>query len=262
MSQFFNRRSKLILGVGFVLTLIATAPAREIVSAVGLERFGVYLSGTSGYWHRGHSESMQVQLPEYAVRIDSVQWNLSLWRIFLGQIAADINAEFAGKPVTFFVVQSLFGQTQIRELSLELGSRELQPLLQSLIVPLRGDLQAQNINLIYKDGWITAASGKLQLRKVSATMPAATISAGSVLLNLSTPETSAEQGAPLWLTIESYQGAYGLSGRAEILPDRKYRLDLASEPDGTIEPMILQQMGMIFGPPTQGKYRFEYGSSF
>lgn len=262
MKQFFSRRSKLILGVGFVLTLIATAPAREVISALGLDRFGIYLSGTSGVWHKGQSESLQVQLPEYAIRIDSVQWRLSVWRLLLGQAAADINGTFAGKPVQFFVVQSLFGQTQLRDLSLELGSEELQPLLRALIVPLRGTLQAQNINLIYKAGWIKAASGKLQLRNISASMPAATINAGSLLLNLSMPETSDNQGAPLRLTIESYQGAYGLSGNAEVLPNREYRLNLASEPDGTIEAMILQQMGMLFGPPTQGKYRFDYGSSF
>ncbi|MFK7731601.1 MAG: type II secretion system protein N [Pseudomonadales bacterium] len=262
MNQFFSRRSKLILSVGFVLTLIATAPAREVISAIGLDRFGVYLSGTSGVWHKGKSESLEIQLPQFAVRINSAQWDLSIWRLLLGQVAADINGEFAGKPVQFFFVQSLFGQTQLRNLSLELGSRELQPLLRSLIVPLRVDLQAQNINLIYKDGWFKAASGKLQLRNVSASMPAATINAGSALLNLSMSETSSESGAPLRLTIESYQGAYGLSGNAEILPNREYGLNLASEPDGTIEPMILQQMGLIFGPPKQGKYRFDYGSAF
>ncbi len=262
MSQFFSRRSKLILGVGFVLTLIVTAPAREVISVIGLDRLGIYLNGTSGVWHKGQSESLQVQLPRFAVRIDSVQWRISVWRLLLGQVAADINGEFAGKPVQFFVVQSLFGQTQLRDLSFELGAAELQPLLRSLIVPLRGELQAQNINLIYKDDWIKAASGKLQLRNVSASMPAATINAGSVLLNLSMPETSNAQGAPLRLTIASYQGAYGLSGHAEVLPKREYRLNLASEPDGTVEPMILQQMGMLFGPPSQGKYHFEYGSAF
>lgn len=262
MNQFFSRRSKLILGVGFVLTLIVTAPAREVISAIGLDRFGVYLNGTSGVWHKGQSESLQVQLPQFAIRIDSVKWRISVWRLLLGQVAADINGELAGKPVQFFVVQSLFGQTQLRDLSLELGSEELQPLLRSLIVPLRGDLQAQNISLIYKDDWIKAASGKLQLRNVSASMPAATINAGSVLLNLSMPETSDTQGAPLRLTIDSYQGAYGLSGNAEILPSREFKLDLFSEPDGTVQPMILQQMGMLFGPPTQGKYSFEYGSAF
>ncbi len=262
MSSFFNRRSKLILSIGFVVALFASAPAREAVSAMGLDRFGVYLNGISGYWHNGHAQRIQVQLPDYAVRIHSVDWDISAWRLLLGQLAADITGEFAGKPVQLFFVQSLFGQTQIRDLSLEVGSSDLQPLLSSLLIPLSGELQAQGINLVYKGGWLSSASGKLQLRNVSAAMPAATINAGSALLDLSMPETAKTAGAPLWLTIASYQGAYGLSGRVELLPNREYRLDLASEPDGTIEPMILQQMGVLLGPPLQGKYRFQYESAF
>lgn len=252
-----SKRFIAIAVILFCVTATYTLPAKLLVSAVGVSNAGVYLQGASGYWHDGRAQTLHIALPDYAVQLQNVAWDLSFSKLLLGQLSADLTARFAGRDARATVSRSLFGTTAVADLSMMIDFDDIRPLMNNLIVPLNGRVELRDVSLAYDGSWISKASGIARISQLSASVPLGELAIGNFDLVMAQDNATS---APLRAEIANYAGAFGLTGDAQLQADRSYELGLISEPDGTVQAIVLQQMGMIFGPPTQGQYAFEYAA--
>ena len=193
------------------------------------------------------------------MQLENVHWNVSLSKLLLANASAELTANFSGRAVRATVSRSLFGNSSVSKLSAMLNFDDIRPLMRTLVVPVNGSIELREVSFDHDGEWITGLSGTSTLRQLSAIAPLGEITlADEIVLSLSTAEDAATRS--LEAAVTKYTGQFGLEGNASLQRGFNYAINLSSMPDGTVEPMILQQMGMIFGPPVQGQYFFEYSA--
>ncbi len=255
MRGFLSRRVLLAALLLFLVLLLLTAPARVLVTSLGLHRAGLYFHGVSGRWHEGESRELQIHTPSAAVRLADVRWDLKLSQLFLGRFAAEFTARFSEQPVAVNVSHSLFGETRVNGLTVGFSLLEIKPLLRDLLIPLDGFVRIEDLSFSYSNSWFTFLQGRVQLRSLLASLPAADIDIGDLLLELKLAESDGRK-APLLAESIDYQGRYGIDVNLRMQPNRSYTLTLGSRPDDTVPTTLVQQMGMLFGPPLNGRHQF------
>ncbi|MFK8018316.1 MAG: type II secretion system protein N [Pseudomonadales bacterium] len=256
----FSKRVIALWVVGFFLVLFFTMPAKLLLSMLGLQRVGIYFQGSQGYWHKGESQLLQLRIQGHTLQLEDVVWNVSLSKLMLANASAELTANFSGRTLRATISRSLFGSSSVSELSAMLNFDDIRPLMRTLIVPVNGSIELRDVSFDHDGEWITSLSGTSIFRQLSAIAPLGEIALGDELvLSLSVADDDTATGS-LEANLIKYTGQFGLEGSATLAPNLKYAIKLTSVPDGTVEPIIVQQMGMIFGPPVQGQYFFEYSA--
>lgn len=256
-------RSLVILFVLFLMLLVYTLPARLVVPVLTPESAGVYLQNIDGFWHKGTASSVNIYVAGVAVPLQNMSWDCSLLSLLVGRLSADIRAEFSGKPIEFTASRSAGGDLSVDNLFADINFDDIRPLMRQLIVPIDGGLILRDVELGYNGSWFEHLDGRAQLTNLVTEMPIGPLEIGDITFLLSTAEdgSNADErnvSGKLQADIIEYQGSYGLDGSVFMQQNGALEAFLTSMPDSTVPPMIVQQMSMIFGPPTNGQFTFNY----
>jgi len=261
--QVVSKRGIALLLAIFFLGLLYTFPARIFIPMLNPERAGVYLQGVEGFWHRGGARSLEIHSVDLSIRLHDVQWDAWASSLLIGRAGAELEAKFSGKPVRFSISRNTAGDLDIHNLSADILFADIRPILRQLIVPVDGRLILQEVDLGFDGRWFDYFRGNAELKNLVATMPVGPLSIGDMTFELSQADSaqpaSDQAGLPLQAEIIEYSGDYGLGGSVSMQQSNwAVVANLSSRPDPAVPPMIVQQMGLLFGPPVNGQFTLNY----
>ena len=218
-----GRHLALVFLAAFVFFILALLPARLAWTLLD-DRFpDVRLSGVAGsFWH-GSAESAFYN----DGLLGKVDWSWQPWTLFLGQWRNRVALSGGLAEVQGSAGLSITGNILARGLSLEARIERLVPLYlgqgNQPAMSIRGPLRVQLERLSYGAGVLDALSGRLD----SEALNIAGTDIGALAADLGT-----ENGGPTLAFRSAGDSDAGLEGKAALLPQGEYRLDLVvANPD-------------------------------
>ena len=79
-----------------MLLLIATIPAKPVTDLIN-SNTPITIQGVSGTLWNGKAYLITAQ---NNIKIDRTEWSFSLWKLFLGKVAVDVDAKFLDNDVS------------------------------------------------------------------------------------------------------------------------------------------------------------------
>lgn len=243
-------KRKLVWALGLLLTfvvlLLVTAPATVLTRSASAMVPALGFSGVSGsLWH-----GEAAQLRYGALAIPQLRWQLSPWRLLLGQAVVHIAFGDGGESTGTATVQAgLPGNLTVTEASVRVPAAMLQPFIRLPGVGVAGDLQLELPDLAYGGGRVEHLQGRLLWLRASVRTPFGQPALGSYAVDLGSDGEGGITG-----DISDIDGVLGLNGRFQLSPagltlDGSVRSDLPEE---------LDRFFRVIGRPEGDRYRIQW----
>ena len=235
--------------ISYLVLLVATVPAKPVIDLIS-SNSPLIIHGISGTLWNGKA---------YIISADNIQlkktrWSFNAWKLFIGKIAIDIDTHFLNNRITAEVGTSFSGRYFANELSAKLPAKEVAPLANIPLAQLDGMI---SINITYaqwKQGELPMAEGEIKWSDATVTI-ADTASLGDVLITLSESEQRLDA------EIKNQGGDIKISGRAELIPEKNYNVDIRLSPTATASNNIRQSLGFFAQKQPNGEYLLKRSGS-
>lgn len=232
--------------LAFVVMLLVTAPATVLTRTATTLVPALGFSGVSGsLWH---GEVAQLRYRTLAVR--QLRWQLSPWRLLLGQAAVQLNFGSEGEATGSAAVHAgVTGQLTVTDLAVRLPASALQPLISVPGVGLAGELQLDVPDLAYTGGQVERLQGRLLWLQAMVRTPLGQPALGSYAVDLGSDGEGGIVGE-----LSDIDGVLGLSGRVQVSTtalslDGSVRADLPEE---------LDRFFRVIGRPDGDRYQIQW----
>lgn len=205
-------KRKLLWSVGlvlaFVLMLLVTAPATLLTRTASRVVPALGFSGVQGsVWH---GEAKLLRFGD--AQLQDLHWQLSPWRLLLGQAA--VNFEFgvgSAQQGSGTVLAGLSGAITASNISLHLPAQALQPFVRLPGVGFAGELQLELAELAYASGRVERLQGRLLWQQAQVRTPLGQPRLGAYAVDLGGDGEGGVNG-----DITDIDGVLGLSGRFHV----------------------------------------------
>ena len=240
-----RKRHYIIIAVlSYLVLLVATIPARPVVDLIS-KNAPVNIQGVSGTLWSGKALLINTS---NNIKIDKTEWSFRPWKLFLGDVAAEINAEFLGNDISAELGTSFLGRFFVNDLYAKVSAQQAAELAKLPLVQLSGTISLAIESAQWKQGEPPLADGEIRWTDAAVTI-AETASLGNVTIILS--ESDQQQ---LYADIKNQGGDIRVNGNAELLPAKKYALDIKLLPAASASNNIKQSLGMFAQRQNNGEY--------
>lgn len=246
-------KTKLLWGVGlvvaFLLMLLVTAPATLVTRTVsGLAP--VSFSGVSGSLWRGEA----LRLHAGSLVLENFRWQLSPWRLFLGQAAVQFElGDGVSQRGSGTVVAGLGGDISVQELSLQAPAQLLQPFVTLPGIQFDGNLQLDIADAALSGARVERMQGRLVWLQAQVRTPLGQPRLGAYAVDLGSDGEGGMTG-----DITDIDGVLGLTGRLRASPQ-------GLELDGSVRsdlPEELDRFFRVIGRPEGDRYAIRWQQQF
>ena len=247
-------KRKLLWAVGLLLTfvvmLLATAPATVLTRTASRFVPALAFAGVEGSVWRGEAARLRFGAGE----VENLHWQLSPWRLLLGQAA--VHFEFgagSAQQGSGDLLASFAGSITASDIAVQLPAQALQPLVKLPGVGFDGELQLNVADLAYADGRIERLQGRLIWQQAQVRTPLGQPRLGAYAVDLGGDGEGGVNG-----DITDIDGVLGLNGRFHV---NQNGLEL----DGSVRsdlPEELDRFFRVIGRPDGDRYSIRWQQSF
>jgi len=230
--------------VSYLLFLIATIPAKPFVELLNDDGI-VLIQGVSGTLWRGTAHVIDV---DNIAQLDNTKWSLSGWKIFLGEIAIDIDSQYAGRDVTAEIGSSFLGRLFVNDLVADITAENVTKLANIPIAQLSGLISADIKHAQWKQGELPSASGIINWKDATVTV-ADSASLGNVTITLNESDNH-----PLTADIKNQGGDIKINGDAKLVPEADYAVNITLTPTASANKNIKQSLKLFSKKQNNGSY--------
>jgi general secretion pathway protein N len=231
--------------LGFLVMLIATAPA-SLLPRIG-QKFvpGLVVSGESGSLWQGRAQ----QLNFGWLQLTDLEWQLSPWALVLGRLDADIafggQSDFRGR----LSLRASREAQQFDGVDLRIPAERVQAFVKTPGLQLQGEFLAELDSLRLENALPTAVEGRLQWHRAVIKTPLGQPPLGSYAVHLHTAEDGRIVG-----TLNDLEGVLDLKGE---LSYRAPQLTLEANTRSDL-PEQLDRFFRAVGRPENGRYVLQW----
>ena len=229
--------------ISYLALLIATIPAMPVIDLVN-KNTPANVQGVSGTLWNGKALLIDIN----NIKIDNTEWSFNLWKLFLGKIAIDINAQFLDNDIIAETGSSFLGRFFINDLYAKVPAQQAAELANLPLVQLSGIISLDIESAQWKQGELPLANGEITWRDAAVTV-ADTASLGNVTILLSESDQQL-----LNAEIKNQGGDIKINGTAGLLPVADYTVDIKLLPTATANNNIKQTLGMFAQRQNKGEY--------
>lgn len=234
----------------FVL-LIATIPANTVSDIIN-ENAPLRVQGVSGTLWNGKAYLITAK---NNLRIEKSEWSFKPWKLFLGRVAVDFNTKFLDNDITTELGTTFLGRFFVNNLSAKIAAQDVAQLANIPLVQLSGIILLDIESAQWKQGELPKATGEIQWTGATVTV-ADTASLGNVTILLGDSEQEL-----LTADIKNQGGDIRISGKAELVPEADYAVDIKLSPTASANNNIKQSLGMFAQKQGNGEYTFKKSGS-
>lgn len=230
----------------YLLFLIATIPAEPVISLIN--ETPVTIKNISGTLWNGKAYAVSIN---NKVQLTNTQWSFNVWKLLIGQIAADIKTEYSENSINSEVGVSIFGGYFVNNLTARISAEDIASLADIPIAQLSG-MVALNIDYVHwKQGELPMASGQITWNDATVSV-ADSASLGNVLITLGESENQL-----LSADIKNQGGDIAITGTADLVPEASYEININLSPTASANDNIKQSLAMFARKQANGSYLFK-----
>jgi len=233
--------------IAYLVLLISTIPASPVIDLIN-ENTPVTIQGVSGTLWRGKALLITTNND---IKINKTQWSFNLWKLFLGKVAVDVNAQFLDNDITAELGTSFLGRFFINDLYAKLTAEQAAELASLPLVQLSGIISLDIESAQWKQGELPIATGEIRWTDAAVTV-ADTASLGNVTILLNESEQQL-----LNADIKNQGGDIKISGTAKLVPQADYAIDIKLVPTASANNNIKQSLGMFAQRQGNGEYTLQ-----
>jgi len=238
-----KRHYFLTAAISYFVLLIITIPAKPVIELIN-DNTPVTVQGVSGTLWSGKA---------YIISMDNIQlkkteWSFSLWKLFIGKIAIDVNSRYLNNDIAAELGTSFIGRYFVNNLSAKIAAQEIAQLANIPMAQLDGMISLDIEHAQWKQGELPLATGEIKWTDATITV-AETASLGNISILLSESEQQL-----LNAEIKNQGGDIKINGTAELVPEADYAVDIKLLPTATASNNIRQSLGLFARKQPNGEY--------
>ncbi|MFV2004611.1 MAG: type II secretion system protein N [Gammaproteobacteria bacterium] len=231
----------------YFIFLIATIPAKPVIDLVN-SNTPVNLQGVSGTLWNGKAYMVTIN---DNTTFKNTSWSFTFWKLFIGQVAADIHSRYLGNDIDTEIGSSFLGKYFVNDLSTKISAKDVVQIANIPLVQLEGLISINIDHAQWKRGELPIATGIINWNNATITV-ADTISLGNISITMSESEQES-----LTADIKNQGGDITVAGTAELVPEADYAVDIKLSPTASTNNNIKQSLGLFAKRQTNGTYLFK-----
>ena len=232
----------------YFILLIATIPASLVTDTVNNTGIAT-MHGVSGSLWNGKA---YIILIDGNTELKNTKWSFSLWKILAGKIAIDINSQYLENDISAEIGTSFLGRYFINNLKAKISAQEAAQLVNIPLAQLSGLLSFNIDHAQWKQGELPLATGVINWNDAKVTVTD-TASLGNVSITLFESEQQL-----LNAEIKNKGGDIKINGKAELVPEADYAIDIKLLPTASASDNIKQSLGLFAEKQNNGEYLLKY----
>ena len=233
--------------ISYFLLLIATIPAQPVTKLVN-DNSSITVRGVSGTLWNGKAYAVSIN---NTVQLKNTEWSFNLWKLLIGQIAADIKTQYLGNSVNAELGLSFLGRYFVNSLSAEISAQDVAELANIPLAQLSGLVSLNIDHAKWKPGELPMASGQINWKEATITV-SDTASLGNVVITLNESEDQL-----LHADINNQGGDIKITGTAELKPEADYAINIKLSPTASASSNIKRSLGLFAEKQPGGDYVFK-----
>lgn len=234
----------LIAIVSYTVLLLATIPAKQAAAIINANT-PVSMQGVSGTLWNGRAFIVTLN---NSIQLERTEWDFSFWKLFIGQLALEINARYADNDVNAELGASFLGRVFINDLTATIPASEVAKLANIPLAQFSGTISLDIVSARWKQGELPSATGKVDWNNAEITV-ADTASLGNVAILLGESEQHL-----LRADISNQGGDISIIGNAELVPEANYAVDVKLMPTASASNNIKQSLAMFAKQQGSGEF--------
>ena len=228
----------------YLILLIATIPAKLVTDLVS-DNTPVAIRGVSGTLWNGKAYVVSLN---NATQLNKTEWSFTVWKLLIGQIAIDVNAQFLDNDINAELGTSFLGKYFVNDLTAKISAKDVAQLANIPLAQLSGLISLNIEHAHWKQGELPIASGEINWKDATITV-ADTASLGEVSIILGESEQQL-----LKADIKNQGGDIKISGSAELVAEADYAINIKLSPTASANNNIKQSLGLFAERQSNGDY--------
>lgn len=253
-------RSRILVlagAIAFVLALVATVPAATALAWLGGERLRA--SGAMGTLWSGSAAALEIG----AVRLGETRWDVTVTRLLLGRLAADVETRIGDGEFRGSLSAGPAGGLACAGCTYDGPVASLRAVLPSL-GRLDGRARLEIATLELADGWPTRAVGTLKLTDVPITVPGAPPRPGapSASFDATVEADPVPEGGLIEVAVQDAGGPVEFGARLAVTPPGNYELAGRAKPRADAPQDMINALAMLGPRGPDGSTELSMSGSF
>ncbi len=236
--------------ISYFVLLIITVPAKPVIDLLN-DNSPVTAQGVSGTLWNGKAYMISMD----NIQLKKTEWSFSLWKLFIGKIAIDVNSRYLNNDITAEIGTSFIGRYFVNDLAAKIAAQEIAQLANIPMAQLDGMISLDIEHAQWKQGELPLATGEIKWTDATITV-AETASLGNISILLSESEQQL-----LNAEIKNQGGDIKINGTAELVPEADYAVDIKLVPTATASNNIRQSLGLFARKQPNGEYSLKKSGS-
>jgi len=233
--------------VSYFLLLIATIPAKPVTRLIN-DNTPITIQGISGTLWSGKAYAVSI---DNKAQLKNIEWSFNLWKLLMGKIATDINAQYSGNRINAELGTSFLGRHFVNNLTAKISAKDAAELANIPLAQLSGLISLNIDHAQWKQGELPMASGQINWKDATITV-SDTVSLGNILITLDESEDQL-----LYADISNQGGDIKITGTAELVPEADYVVNLKLSPTASAGSNIKQSLGLFAEKQRNGDYLYK-----
>lgn len=230
----------------YLVIFTATIPARTLTQVIN-DNTQLSLQGVTGTLWKGTANTILIN---NEIRLDATSWDFNTWKILTGKIATDLNTHYQDNVITVEIGTSFLGNYFINDLIAKLPASDIAELANIPLVQLSGEIALDIKHAQWAQGTLPVATGEIDWSSASVTV-AETVALGKISITLS--ESDKQQ---LVAGIKNQGGDIKISGKAELIPETDYAVNIKLLPSDSASDNIKRSLGLFAKKQANGEFLF------
>lgn len=244
-----KKRYYIITGiVAYLGFLLVSIPAAPVLAQLQNYLPSVSIQGISGSLWQGSAVSITINRQH---TLQNTNWQLNTWRLFTGEVNADINTHYQQEPISGTIGIRATGTVTAQNIRARMIAATVAELTQLPLAELAGTFALNIDQLVWQPQQVPRLNGILHWNNAAVTV-AETAELGDLTINIT--ENDAQ---PLHASISNNGGQIKLEGEANVDEDGVYSLQLNMLPNQSASSNLRSSLGLLAKPKSDGSYQLE-----
>lgn len=239
-----KRHYFLIVIFSYLLFLIVTIPVSLFTNIIN-NNTPVTLQGASGTLWNGKASFISIN---GIADLNDTEWKFNALKLFTGRASFQIETYFDEENISSEVGTSIFKKFFVNNLSAKVSSTKVAELANLPIVQLSGMVTLDIKHAHWKMGELPLASGNITWDGATISV-AETVSLGKLTIVLNENDQHF-----LNADINNQGGDLSLSGNAELIPEKKYAVNIKLSPTSSASPNVGNSLSLFSKKQRNGDF--------
>jgi hypothetical protein len=237
----------LIVVFSYLFFLLSAIPASMVTKLINNDAT-VDMRGISGTIWKGEAVHISIN---NSIELNNTTWSFTIWKLLLGQFAFQASSYFDDKNIESEIGVSFLNKYFVNDLTATVSAEKVTELANIPLVQLSGNFKLLLDHAHWKRDELPLATGVITWNQATVTV-SDTVSLGKITVTLSENDQQL-----LLANITNNDGDISVNGKAELIPEADYSVDIKLTPTASTSDNIKSGLGLFAKKQKNGDFLFK-----